>query len=145
MEQIEFPGEEKPEKRRLFTKREEIAGPSISDLVEQINTVGRRLRLLESRYTDLSRKAQVTETNMLNERKRFIGEIKTINSDIIELKREMEGIKNKMGMMISELEVFASRDELDALKKYIEMWEPINFVTRDEVEKIIEEKMNKYR
>jgi hypothetical protein len=134
-------GASKPEKRGLFSKKKEEIGPSSSDLLEQLNSLGRRLRLIEGRYTDLNRKAQVTETNMLNERKRFITEIKTINSDIIELKKDMEGIKNKMDLVINELKNFAAKDELATLKKYIEFWEPVNFVTRNEVEKIIDEKL----
>jgi uncharacterized coiled-coil protein SlyX len=135
-------GEAKPEKKGLFARKKEEAGPSVSDLLEQINTLGRRLRLLESRYTDLNRRVQVNETNMLNERKRFITEIKTINSDIIELKKDIEGIKNKMDLIINELRNFASKDEFATLKKYIEFWEPVNFVTRNEVEKLIDEKLN---
>jgi len=33
--------------------------------------------------------------------------------------------------------------EFDVLKKYIEFWEPLNFVTRKEVEEIIDEKIKK--
>ncbi|MBW2965674.1 hypothetical protein KY342_01060, partial [Candidatus Woesearchaeota archaeon] len=91
--------------------------------------------------TDLNRKAQVTESNIVNERKRFITEIKTINSDIVELKKEIEGMKNKMDLIVNELQNFASKDEVDVMKKYIEFWEPVNFVTRNEVEKIIKEKL----
>jgi hypothetical protein len=80
---------------------------------------------------------------MVNERKRFITEIKTINSDIIELKKEIEGIKNKMDLIVNELKNFASKDEFEVIKKYIEFWEPLNFVTRNEVGKIIEEKLGK--
>ncbi|MBW2966337.1 hypothetical protein KY342_04505, partial [Candidatus Woesearchaeota archaeon] len=60
MEQMEYGGEEKPEKKGLFSKKKQEIGLSSSDLLEQINSVGRRLRLIESRYTDLNRKAQVT-------------------------------------------------------------------------------------
>lgn len=133
--------EAKPEKRGFFAKKKGETGPDVSDLLEQINSLGRRLRLLESRYTDLNRKVQVTETNMLNVRKRFITETKTINSDVIEVKKEIEGVKTKMDRVVSELKNFASRDEIDTLKKYIDFWEPVNFVTRNEVEKIIEEKL----
>ncbi len=137
-------GEAKPAKKGgLFSKKVEPTGPNISDFLEQINSLGRRLRLLESRHTDLNRKMQVTESNMLNERKRFITEIKTVNSDIVEIKKDMEGVKNKMDLVINDLRNFAAKDELETLKKYIDFWEPVNFVTRNEVEKIIEEKLGK--
>jgi len=144
MEDIGAEEESKPEKKGgFFSKKVEPAGPNISDVLEQINSLGRRLRLLESRHTDLNRKMQVTETNMLNERKRFITETKTLNSDIIEVKKDIEGVKNKMDLIVNDLKNFAAKDEIETLKKYIEFWEPVNFVTRNEVEKIIEEKLGK--
>jgi len=30
---------------------------------------------------------------------------------------------------------------VESLKKYIELWEPLNFVTREEVEKIVKESL----
>ena len=143
MADMDVTGAAKPEKRGLFSKKKEEPSLGTSDLLEQINGLGRRLRLLESRYTDLNRKAQVTESNMINERKRFITEIKTTNSDIIELKKDIEGVKNKMDLVINELKNFASKDEFNVIKKYVDFWEPVNFVTRNEIEKIIEEKLGK--
>ena len=125
----------------LFAKKTQEVGPNISDVLEQVNSVSRRLRIIESRYTDLNRKTQVTEKNMLNERKRFITEIKTINSDVLELKRSLNEVMFKMEIVVSELSNFAGKEDLASLKKYIELWEPVKFVTRNEVEKIIEEKL----
>ena len=142
----EIPGQEgtAPKKRGfelsgLFGKKEEEVGPSVSDLLGQVSGVARRLRILESRYTDLSRKAQVTEKNMLAERKRFTSEIKTLDSDILEIKRDLNDIKTKMDMIIGELKNFAAKEDIEAIRKYVELWEPVNFVTRDEVEKIVKE------
>ncbi len=144
MDQIGPTGEAKPEKKGgLFSKKKEEAGPTIPDLLDQINLLGRRLRLLESRSTDLNRRIQSSETNILNERKRFITEIKTINSDIIDLKKVIEEIRHKMDLVVNDLRNFASKDELAVIKKYVEFWEPLNFVTRNEVEKIIEEKLGR--
>ncbi len=143
MDQMQPTGEAKPEKKGgLFSKKKE-EGPTIPDLLDQTNLLGIRLRLLESISTDLDRRIQVTEKNVLNERKRLLTEIKTINSDVIELKKVIEDIKHKMDLVVNDLKNFASKDELAVIKKYIEFWEPLNFVTRNEVEKIIEEKLSR--
>jgi uncharacterized coiled-coil protein SlyX len=143
MDQMQPAEEAKPEKKGGFFSKKKEEGPTIPDLLGQINLLGRRLRLLESRSTDLDRRIQVTEKNVLNERKRFLTEIKTINSDVIELKKVIEDIKHKMDLVVNDLKNFASKDELAVIKKYVEYWEPLNFVTRDEVEKIINEKLGK--
>ena len=130
-----------PKKRgldlHLFGKKPEETGPQISALLTQISELSRRLRLLESRSTDLNRKIEVNEKNMLTERKRFTQEIKTMDSEILELKRTAEEAKTKMDMVVSELENFASKEDVESIRKYIELWEPVNFATREEVEKII--------
>lgn len=128
----------------LFGKKKEVeAGQSPSDLLAQVNGVARRLRVLESRYSDLNRKSQVTEKNMLQGRKRVTKEIKTLDDDILELKRIINQIREKIDTVIFELKNFASKEDFEALRKYIEMWEPLHFVTRDEVEKIVKESVKK--
>lgn len=137
-----FLGAEPSEKKGgLFRKKEEIAIPQGPSNFEQISTIDRRLRILESRYTDLSRKIQVVDGNLLNHRKLVTKEIKAINLDILDIKKQMLDFKNKIGMIIGDLSSCTRKDELEALKKYIELWDPVNFVTRNEVEQIVDEKL----
>ena len=131
------------EKKGLFGKKEEPTGPNIQDVLNQITNIDSRLRLIEGRSTDLNRKVQVTEKNMLDERKIVTKEIKVINSDIIELKREINEIKNKITLIITELKNTARKEDLETIRKYVELWEPVKFVTIETVEKIIEEKLQK--
>lgn len=124
----------------LFKKRKDSEiGPSIPDILERTTTIDRRLRILEGRYNDLNRKTQLTDKSLLNERKRFTQETRTIDSDILELKREVNEIKNKLGIVINELTSCVRKDDLEALKKYIDLWDPMKFITRDQAEKIIKE------
>ena len=137
-------GESAPEKKGfaiggLFGKKKEEVGPQVSDVLVQVNELGRRLRILESRYTELNRKAQVTEKNMLAERKRITNELKTDDSDILDLKKDINDLKTKMDMVIAELKNFAAKEDIEAIRKYVELWQPVNFVTRKEVEKIVKE------
>lgn len=129
----------------LFGKKKEEGGPSISDTLENINEVARRLRIIEGRHTDLDRKTQFIEKNMLNEKKRVIRELKANDSDILELKKEIAEIKSKLEMMAADLKNFASKEDVESLRKYIELWEPVNFATREEVEKIVQEAVEENR
>jgi len=125
----------------LFRKKEEIVIPQGPSNFDQIATIDRRLRVLESRYTDLSRKIQVVDSNLLSHRRLVTKEIKTTNSDMLEIKKQLLELKNKITMIISDLTSCTRKDELEALKKYIELWDPVNFVTRNEVEQIVDEKL----
>ena len=142
----QFLGEEKkPQKKGfvLFKKKEDPSSDADAPkMPDQINSLDRRLRILENRYTELNRKTQLIDKNRLNERKIITQEIRSINSDVLELKKEINGIKTKMDLIINELRSCSRKEEVDALRKYIELWEPINFITRNEVDKIIQEKFD---
>ena len=114
-----------------------VQGP---DMTEQMNSLNGRIRVLEERLNNLNRKFEVNESNDLADQKRNTIDFKTLNSEIVELKRSIEHIKEKLEVITREIPNLAARDELEVLKKYIEMWNPMGFVTRDELEKRLKEK-----
>ena len=134
---------ESPEKKKkglsLFggSKKQAPKGPDINDVLEQINVVGTRLSMIEDRSSNLTRRVQVADDSMLKLRKRIDDEIKTINSDIVEMRRSITELTNKIDLIIKELKTRAGKEDVESVKKYIEMWEPLNFVTREEVERLI--------
>ena len=110
----------------------------------QLNELIRRLKKLEERYTNLQTRSQLTEQNMLSRNRSVATEIKTINLDIHEIKREVEEIKNRILMIIKELQASARKEELKILERYVNMWEPVKFVTHNEVEEVVKEILAKY-
>ncbi len=76
---------------------------------------------------------------MLSRNKQITTEIKTINLEINEIKKEIIEIKDRILLIIKELQMCAKREEVKILDKYINLWEPVNFVTRNEVKDIIKE------
>ena len=127
-------------KKSLFgkSKPSPVQGPDVS---EQINSLNGRLRVIEERISNLNRKFEVNESNDLEKQKRTNIEFKTLNSEIMEIKRAIENIQEKIEVITREMPNLAARDELEVLKKYIEMWDPMSFVTRDELEKRLKEIM----
>lgn len=126
----------------LFKKQETATRPEPTETTQQITNIGSRLKLLESRQNDLNRRIEVTDKNMLNRRRIVSDEIKVINSDILELKRQINQLTNKLDMVIEEIKKLAAKEDIETIRKYVDMWEPVNFATRNEVEKIIEEKLS---
>jgi len=117
--------------------------PDLNAFSEDISNLSRRLRLLEESVTNLRRSSQVIEQNMLSKNKTYNTEIKTINSDISEIKREIAEVKEKMLDMLKEVRECARRDELKVLEKYINFWNPVKFVTQNEVEIIVNDIIKK--
>ncbi len=132
------PAQEKPKGGGLFGgKPKKTVTTATFNVVNEINNVGRRLRILEERYTNLRRKTQVTEQNILRNNKKLNTEIKTINTDINEVKRDINEIRNKIDLIVKEIMLCAKKEDLKVLEKYINMWNPVKFVTQGEVEKIV--------
>ena len=115
----------------------------VSNVTTDINTLSRRLRLLEEGFTNLRRFFQVTEENSIAKNKHFSAEFKTLASDINEIRKEIQELREKLMLVIRELQTVARKEEVKVLEKYINLWNPIKFVTQNEVEQIINEVLEK--
>ena len=108
------------------------------------NILNTRLRVSEERYSDLRRKLQLIEQNLLAHQKKVVGEFKNVQADILEMKRSLRVIEDRVIMAIKELQLTARKEDVDVLKRYVEMWDPLRFVTQDQVEKLIDEKLGRH-
>lgn len=116
-----------------------------TDMKEDVNNASRRIKMLEERYTNMRSKFQVLEQNMLHKNKTFFTEIKSINLEMVETKKEINELKDKIMILIKELDSFARKDSVEILRKYIDLWNPVNFATKNEVEDIVREVIDKIR
>ena len=114
------------------------ARPS-GDLAEQMMSSIRRLRILEERGQLLHRKVQVIEQNMISTSKRTESEVRKVQEQLGEMKADIVDIKNTIKMVVTEMQAVAKRQDVEMLKKYITLWEPLNFVTRNEVRRLVAE------
>ena len=138
-EQQYYPEQPTPQQKpSLFGKRQ-VQTDFSAEFSNQMSNLNQRLRILEERYTNLQRKTQVTDQNLLSNNRKFNQEIKTINSDINEIKASISEIDEKLRQIIKELQASARKEDMDILKRYIDLWDPSNFITRAEVEKIMNE------
>ncbi len=107
-----------------------------------ISSLTRRVRMLEERYTKASNRMDMDEHALIDFKKKVNIEIRTINSDLDDIKRDIADIKEKITMIVKELKTTARKGDVNVLKKYLDLWEPLNFITRDEFEKKIKELKN---
>ena len=120
-------------------------GPTLSYVVQQLTSVTTRLRVLEDRYMNSRRKMQLVEQNMLANHKKALDEIKLVKSEIDDLKHTIAEMQNRIVMLIKELRMGAKKEEVDTLKKYVELWEPVKFVTQGQVENIVRDIVEEIR
>ncbi|MEK6808102.1 MAG: hypothetical protein AABY14_00275 [Nanoarchaeota archaeon] len=136
-EQQQFPNPQ-AEKKHMFGHKPGMNN-DIIQLSNETKDIGRRLRTLEERYSNLQTKTQIIEQNMISRHKQLSTEVKTINTEINEIKKEVLDVKDKILLIIREIQTYSKKEEVKVLEKYIQFWEPLNFVTRNEVKDIINE------
>ena len=125
-----------PQQGGLFRKQAPQVQPDVS---EEIQSISRRLRLLEERFGTMQKKEQVTEQNVIKTTRRFDSELKGMNAELADARREMAEISERMRQIIRQLQTTARKEDVDVLKKYLSLWEPVNFVTQNQVERLVRE------
>ena len=133
---------QQPQHSGLFHKNT-APQPDFKAFTEDLGNLGRRLRVLEESSTNLRRALHVTEENMLGKNKLFATEIRTLTSDMGDLKSEISEIKEKILELVNELKETAKRDDVRVLEKYINFWNPVKFVTQNDVEAVVKEILSK--
>ena len=133
------PPQQKPAKVGLFkSKPSQQPGEDVS-MRSDVTDLGRRLRTMEERYTALQGRLQLIEHNMVSHHRHLNTEIHTQISEITEVKKDLHELKDRLLMVIRDLQVSAKKEDVKILERYLNMWEPLNFVTRNEVKDIIKE------
>lgn len=116
-------------------------GKNVSDIAGELNNVSRRLMVIEERYTNIRKKTQVTDQNMLSNSKKINTDFQSVHEQIDELKKELDDTVDKLKIIVRELKECAKRQDVDVLQKYINIWQPVNFVTRDTVLKMVKDQV----
>jgi|SRR3989338_8207008 len=112
--------------------------PQMQGPVVDVQDINRRLRILEERYTNLRRTVQVNEQNVLSINKNILNEISTLRQELNTLKENMGLLQEKIEQIIDELQVSAKKTDVQILEKYINLWQPVKFVTEKDVERIVD-------
>jgi len=100
---------------------------------EMVNVVS-RLRLLEERHTNLQRKMHLIEEHYLSSAKEYKSEIKIMQSELLEVKRNVKEFSEVLDRLTRSLEDFATRDDVKLIEKYVNLLDPTNFISRAQLE-----------
>jgi hypothetical protein len=128
----------------LFQKSAPAASPALPpEVLTQLRDESRRLRMLEERFVSLRKSLQVNQQDGLSKHKKSTIEIRNITKEIDALKKDFNSLQDKITLVVTEMQQLARKDDVVTLQKYINLWEPIHFVTRNEVQRVVEEVLSK--
>jgi len=104
-----------------------------------------RLRSVEGRYNLLHDRVLVINENFVTHVKRTNSGNEGVAEDLKEIKQEVFKIKEALKHLVGEMEMFARRDDVKLLEKYINLWNPLNFVTEKDVIRLMKKENDERR
>ena len=114
-----------------------------SDPAYVLNEVIGRLRSMESKHLLLSEQVLVINKNMIAEHKQLSKQMQLMSEEMKEMRSDMFRLKEAIQDVSKEMQKFARKDKLAVLEKYIDLWNPLHFVTEEEVRKIVRKEYGK--
>ena len=99
------------------------------------------VKSLESKVNNLLREVDVLKGDFIAKNNSIKRDLKAFNEDLIELKHQQDKVLQKIDLIIKELQKTAGAEEVASLQKYIDLWNPLNFVTQRDVQRIIEDNL----
>ena len=99
-----------------------------------ILTVIERQKDIESSLDLLNEKLELVDHNSIKNFKKIFQDIKNLRGDVREVKQELNKIQEFNTKISKQMSLFTTKDEVTKLEKYIDLWDPMGFVTREELE-----------
>lgn len=122
-----------------FTKSKapDVAAQSSPEMVKLFTWV----KSLETKINSLTREFELIKNESLRTQSSMRTEIKHLGDSVVEFKHAHEKLQKVVDLLVKEIKQTAGSSDVEVLKKYIEFWNPINFVTQKDLDRYFEVKM----
>ncbi|MBT3984807.1 hypothetical protein HOD38_00775 [archaeon] len=97
-----------------------------------------RIRVLESKQNLFGEKLLVMNQNMIEEYNKIMKEIKRSNTNFKKVEESIGNVKTVVRHLSEEAGKFAIKEDVKILEKYIKLWDPLKFVTENDVMEMLD-------
>jgi flagellar capping protein FliD len=111
----------------------------IYELAGYIKSMYSRLQNLHKISDELTRQVEKTNSSMKEKGSELKRELSIVQDEVSDLKQEVRFVQKAVVGFITQLKNSVKADEMERFKKRVDVWAPETFVTRKEVDKVIEE------
>lgn len=116
-----------------------------TDVSKQVHDIMQRAAYVEERYKTFEGRLRQLQKNVVEHHQELRRLIRDIDKQIVGLKGQVDGITDRMKTFRSEILLRATKEDLAVLQKYVDVWNPFQFVTADQVEDIVREVLSERR
>ncbi len=116
-----------------------------NEVVKIISTNTRRIRALEQRLNGLEMRIGAIEEKIINEIEGIRKDFEEIHIDIKSIVKNLSELKSEILIINKTIDKTARKSEVKELESLLDLYSPIKskFTTRDEVERLIDQKLSK--
>ena len=99
------------------------------------------VKALETKVNMLIKELDLLKNDLVKKNLDLRKEVKMLSADLLEVKHAQSLSVERMDLVIKELKQTAGIEDVMTLKKYIDFWNPLNFVTHRDLDRAIERKL----
>ena len=99
------------------------------------------VKALESKVNNLIREMDLLKNSSIKKTEEMRKELKLMGEELLTIKSEQQKTGEKMDLIIKELKQTAGVEEVMVLRKYIDLWNPMNFVTQRDLDRALNAKL----
>jgi len=116
-----------------------------NEVVKIMSTNTRRIRALEQRLNGLEMRIGAIEEKIINEIEGIRRDFEEIDMNIKNIVKNVSGLRSEILTINKTIDKTARKSEVKELESLLDLYSPIKskFTTRDEVERLIDEKLSK--
>jgi len=122
-----------------------VAPLNLNQMSGQITGIATRIKLSEERYGNLQKRNQLTEETLLELEREMTAEVRAALQQVAQLRRHVGEVSQKVDAIQGELVGFVKRHEFAVVERYMDLWQPMRFVTRDAALRIVEDAVREAR
>lgn len=122
------------------SKKQPVDPEMFEKVAKGVNSMAANLRILEERYSLMRNKGQLSEQNMIALEKSVNKDFKMLSDELTELKHSINDLTDKLRLISEEIKNLVDKDDFRVLDRYLDMWQPMSFVTHDELKRMLEDK-----
>ena len=108
-----------------------------TDVKKQVSNVSARMKLIENHVDTLRSHVDLLDSSLIEKHKLVIEEVRSVEDSVRGLRADIDMVKDLTERIAKRLEDLASRDQVKILERYVSLWQPMNFVTRSEIETVV--------
>ena len=110
---------------------------------DEMNSLSARIRVVEERLSDMRKRFKFLEENIIAYHKKNLKDSKAQQQQSYDLRKSMRALEGKILLILKELQMTSTKQEVSTLKKYLDLWNPLKFITEETLQKRIDERMPK--